>query len=122
MFFTATWPKSVGRIANDFLRAATQVQIGNRDELKGNQDIIQSIRVCTAYDKKRILMEILKQAGIGDRNNSESKGLVFCGTKKCCDQLAYELGRQGVPSSAIHGDKNQKEREQALADLKSGQI
>eukprot|EP00913_Durusdinium_trenchii_P012122 g11385.t1 len=38
MFFTATWPTSIRRLASEFLRNPIQIQIGNRDELKGNQD------------------------------------------------------------------------------------
>merc|ERR1719478_1491638 len=39
-----------------------------------------------------------------------------------CDQLAEQLRRNGVPCSAIHGDKGQREREQALNQLKESQI
>lgn len=38
MFFTATWPMSIRRLASEFLRNPIQIQIGNRDELKGNQE------------------------------------------------------------------------------------
>jgi ATP-dependent RNA helicase DDX5/DBP2 len=122
MFFTATWPKSVQRIAMEFIRAAYKVEIGNRDELKGNQDITQMVKKVDQYNKQNALMDILRQAGVADRNNMGAKGLVFCGTKKMCDNLSSQLGRIGVPSNAIHGDKGQREREQALNDLKEGRI
>jgi len=122
MFFTATWPKGVQRVASEFIRGGYKVEIGNRDELKGNQDIVQMVKLCTQYDKQKVLFDILKQAGVADRSNANAKGLVFCGTKKMCDQLANQLYRSGVPSSSIHGDKGQREREQALGELKSGQI
>jgi len=48
LFFTATWPASVRRLASEFLNGAYQVTIGNRDELKGNQDITQIIKTCWA--------------------------------------------------------------------------
>merc|ERR1719401_1969382 len=39
-----------------------------------------------------------------------------------CDQLAQRLNREGVPCNSIHGDKGQREREQALNALKDAQI
>jgi len=122
LFFTATWPASIRRLASEFLRDALQVQIGNRDELKGNQDITQMVKVCTSYNKSQILTQVLQQAGVADRNNSNSKAIVFCSTKRMCDQLANDLRRSNVPCAAIHGDKGQREREQALGDLKSAHI
>ena len=38
LFFTATWPNSVRKLAAEFLGRAYTVTIGNRDELKGNQE------------------------------------------------------------------------------------
>jgi len=122
LFFTATWPTAIRRLASEFLRDAYQVQIGNRDELKGNQDIVQIIKMCTAWNKNQTLMGVLQEAGVADRSNSTAKCIVFCGTKKMCDQMSRTLNGHGVPCSAIHGDKGQREREQALGDLKTGKI
>lgn len=74
-------------------------------------------------------------SGVGDRNNSAAKAIIFCSTKRMppslelhsrswvavrCDQLQRDLQRNGVPCAAIHGDKGQREREHALGELKSG--
>lgn len=120
MFFTATWPMSIRRLAAEFLRNPIQIQIGNRDELKGNQDIVQIISPCNQYNKNQILLQVLSQSGVGDRNNSAAKAIIFCSTKRMCDQLQRDLQRAGVPCAAIHGDKGQREREHALGELKSG--
>jgi len=122
LFFTATWPPNVRRLASEFLREAYQVQIGNRDELKGNQDITQIVKICQGHEKNRVLMDVLREAQVADRNNSLAKGIVFCSTKRMCDQLAQQLNRQGVPCDAIHGDKKQHDRERALGDLKDARI
>ena len=50
------------------------------------------------------------------------QALIFSGTKKMCDQLAGSLNRSGVNCAAIHGDKDQSERDQALNGLKDGRI
>merc|ERR1740138_612471 len=122
LFFTATWPPGIRRLAAEFLREPFQVQIGNRDELKGNQDIIQMIKPYTGYNKNQILNQVLQQAGVADRSNLNAKALVFCGTKRLCDQLSEQLKRSGVPCAAIHGDKDQRSREASLNGLKSGEI
>jgi len=122
MFFTATWPQSVRRLANEFLRGAFTVTIGNRDELKGNQDITQSLQSCRGHEKNGICLGILRQAGVADKNNGDAKALVFCGTKRMCDQLTQWLERNGVPCAAVHGDKGQRDREAALNGLKEGRL
>mmetsp|Transcript_22581 Transcript_22581/g.52595 ORF Transcript_22581/g.52595 Transcript_22581/m.52595 type:complete len:678 (+) Transcript_22581:180-2213(+) len=122
MFFTATWPPSVRRLAAEFLNGAFTVTIGNRDELKGNQDITQTLQTCRSNEKNAVLMGILRQAGVADKSNGDAKGLVFCSTKKMCDQLAGQLERNSVPCAAVHGDKGQRDREAALNGLKEGRI
>merc|ERR1719382_1067603 len=122
MFFTATWPASVRRLAGEFLNQAYTVTIGNRDELKGNQDITQTLQTCRGNEKDSVVMNILRQAGVADRNNGAAKGLVFCSTKRMCDQLTQKLERNGVPCAAVHGDKGQRDREAALNGLKEGRI
>ncbi|CAN0160294.1 unnamed protein product, partial [Phaeothamnion confervicola] len=46
--------------------------------------------------------------------------LVFTETKRNADWLEYQLTRSGFPASSIHGDKSQREREEALKCFKSG--
>jgi len=122
LFFTATWPRSIQRMASEFLRDPIKVEIGNRDELKGNQDITQIIIPCTNYNKNQKLKEVLQQSGVADRSNVSAKAIVFCSTKRMCDQLQQQLRHDGVPCAAIHGDKQQREREQTLSELKSGRL
>ena len=54
-------------------------------------------------------------------NNLEAKGLVlvFTETKRNADYLEYQLTDQGYPASSIHGDKTQREREDALRKFKT---
>lgn len=122
LFFTATWPQSVRRLAAEFLNGPYTVTIGNRDELKGNQDITQQVLCCTPNNKNMILTDLLRKAGVADRSNTNAKGLIFCSTKRLCNQLSETLERQGVPCAAVHGDKGQREREHALNGLKEGRL
>ena len=46
--------------------------------------------------------------------------MVFVETKKGADALEYFLYREGYPSTSIHGDRSQQEREDALRDFREG--
>lgn len=64
-------------------------------------------------DKHRRLEQILRSQEPG------SKIIVFCSTKKMCDQLARNLTRQ-FGAAAIHGDKSQSERDYVLNQFRVG--
>lgn len=113
LMYTATWPKEVRRIADDLLVHPVQVTIGSVDELVANSAITQHVEVITPSEKLRRLEQILRS------QDSGSKVLIFCTTKKMCDQLARTLTRQ-FGASAIHGDKSQSEREKVLNHFRSG--
>jgi len=121
LFFTATWPREVRKLASEILHNPYKVMIGNRDVLKGNQDIIQTVRVVGEYDKNRAMTDLLHEAGLM-RSDSHGKALVFANTKRMCEQLSQSLYRSGCPCSSIHGDKDQIQRDEALNGLKNGRI
>merc|ERR1719253_755729 len=103
LFFTATWPREVRQLASQILYQPFKVMIGNRDELKANQDVIQQARFCQSYEKVRMLTDLLREAGLMDRG-SYAKVLVFANTKVMCERLHQDLRRAGVRSASIHGD------------------
>jgi superfamily II DNA/RNA helicase len=74
---------------------------------------VQHVEVITPSEKQRRLEQILRS------QDSGSKILIFCTTKRMCDQLARTLTRQ-FGASAIHGDKSQSEREKVLNHFRSG--
>lgn len=120
LFFTATWPKEVRKLAEDFLYRPYQIQIGNRDELKANADITQVIKIVDPFNKNYALTSCLREHGL-DRDIA-LRGLVFCNTKRLCDQLEKDLQRSGFRAGAIHGDKDQRQRDEALDNFKGGRI
>ncbi|KAF2316561.1 hypothetical protein GH714_041902 [Hevea brasiliensis] len=111
--YTATWPKEVRKIAADLLVNPVQVNIGNVDELVANKSITQYIEVLAPMEKHRRLEQILRSQEPG------SKIIIFCSTKKMCDQLARNLTRQ-FGAAAIHGDKSQGERDYVLNQFRTG--
>ncbi|WOL11740.1 ATP-dependent RNA helicase-like protein DB10 [Canna indica] len=113
LMFTATWPKEVRKIAADLLDHPVQVNIGSTDELVANSAITQYVEVITPAEKQRRLEQILRSQDPG------SKVIVFCSTKRMCDQLARTLTRQ-FNAAAIHGDKSQAERDRVLSQFRTG--
>ncbi|KAL3629200.1 hypothetical protein CASFOL_026422 [Castilleja foliolosa] len=113
LMYTATWPKEVRRIAADLLVNPVQVNIGNVNELVANKAITQYIEVLPPMDKRRRLEQILRSQEPG------SKVIIFCSTKKMCDQLARHLTRP-FGAAAIHGDKSQGDRDYVLNQFRSG--
>ncbi|KAJ8775141.1 hypothetical protein K2173_020145 [Erythroxylum novogranatense] len=113
LMFTATWPKEVRKIAADLLVNPVQVNIGNVDELVANKSITQYVEVLASLEKHRRLEQILRSQVHG------SKIIIFCSTKKMCDQLARNLTRN-FGAAAIHGDKSQSERDFVLSQFRTG--
>uniref|UniRef100_A0ACD5W4T3 Uncharacterized protein n=1 Tax=Avena sativa TaxID=4498 RepID=A0ACD5W4T3_AVESA len=113
LMFTATWPREVRKIASDLLTNPIQVNIGNTDQLVANKSITQHVEVTTNMEKGRRLDQILRSQEPG------SKVIIFCSTKRMCDQLSRNLSRQ-YGASAIHGDKSQAERDSVLSEFRSG--
>lgn len=121
MFFTATWPKEVRQLASTMLWQPCKIMIGNRDELKANQDVMQEIRIVGKREKQSQLKKLLQEAGLMQQG-AIGKCLVFASTKKMCEELNQGLYSSGVSCASIHGDKDQRERDQALNGLKQGRI
>ncbi|XP_010453589.1 PREDICTED: DEAD-box ATP-dependent RNA helicase 46-like isoform X1 [Camelina sativa] len=113
LMYTATWPKEVRKIAADLLVNPAQVNIGNVDELVANKSITQTVEVLAPMEKHTRLEQILRSQEPG------SKIIIFCSTKRMCDQLARNLTRT-FGAAAIHGDKSQAERDDVLNQFRSG--
>jgi len=117
LLWSATWPKEVQSIARDFLNNPYQVIIGCPD-LKANHNITQYVEVMGDHEKYPRLKELMKQILAGAE--STAKVLIFCETKRGCDDITRSLRSDGWPALALHGDKSQKERDWVLAEFKSG--
>ncbi|GMH01247.1 hypothetical protein Nepgr_003086 [Nepenthes gracilis] len=113
LYWSATWPKEVESLARQFLHNPYKVIIGSPD-LKANQSISQVIEVVTEFEKYNRLIKLLKEVMDGSRI------LIFVETKKGCDQVTRQLRMDGWPALAIHGDKDQTERDWVLSEFKSG--
>lgn len=119
LMWSATWPKEVQKLARDFCRHdPVRVTVGSH-ELQANGNIIQLIEVCRDGDRfMRLVNHMTNHANGG---NSTNKTLIFCETKRGCDILRDRLrGNRSFRVAAIHGDKEQRERDRMLAEFKTG--
>ena len=114
LMWSATWPKEVQYLANDFLKDYIQVNIGS-DDLIASDDITQEFEFASRYQKEKTLFQILDRVMKGG-----ARILVFSETKRMCDQLVRNLRQEGFPALAIHGDKKQQEREWVLNEFRTG--
>ncbi|KLO05001.1 DEAD-domain-containing protein [Schizopora paradoxa] len=114
LMFSATWPKDVQKLANDFLKNYIQVNIGSM-ELTANHNIAQIVEVCTDFEKRTKMVKHLEAIA-----NENAKVLIFVGTKRVADDITKHLRQDGWPALAIHGDKEQRERDWVLSEFKAG--
>jgi len=116
LMWSATWPKEIQRLARDFCREdPIKLTIGT-EELSLNPNITQQIEVVGEYDKRDRFMSWIKSVAAEE----ETKVLVFTETKRGADSLCRELQYQNLSANAIHGDKEQRQRDKTLHDFKTG--
>ncbi|KYN03947.1 putative ATP-dependent RNA helicase DDX17, partial [Cyphomyrmex costatus] len=115
LMWSATWPKEVKNLAEDFLKDYAQINVGSL-QLSANHNILQIIDVCQDYEKENKLSTLLKEI----MAESENKTIVFIETKRRVDEITRKMKRDGWPAVCIHGDKTQQERDWVLQDFRSG--
>jgi len=110
LMFTATWPAAVRRLATEFMQDAVEVRVGEADELRVNPDVEQCVILCLDCREKEDRLESILREGLDDQ------AIIFVNTKRMCESVALRVDNSVV----IHGDKDQRERDQALGLFKSG--
>ena len=109
--FSATFPKQIQRMAMDFLNDYVFVTVGRVGS--ASENITQKLEYVEDRDKEPLLLELL-QAVNGLSRWSLSR------PKRMADMLEYQLSSEGLPATSIHGDRTQREREDALASFRAG--
>ncbi|KAH8408345.1 hypothetical protein KR215_003440 [Drosophila sulfurigaster] len=117
LMWSATWPKEVRQLAEDFLGNYMQINIGSL-ELSANHNIRQYVEVCAEHEKGSKLKDLLSH--IYDQAREPGKIIIFVATKKKVDELARFINAFGVGVGSIHGDKSQMDRDNVLNDFRSG--
>jgi ATP-dependent RNA helicase DDX3X len=109
--FSATFPQEIQRLAGDFMRNYVFVAVGRVGS--ASKDVTQKVEWIEQNDKMDFVVDFLSRV-------SDGLVLIFVETKRGADYLEEVLTRHNFPASSIHGDKSQREREDALKSFKSG--
>ncbi|XP_053689269.1 probable ATP-dependent RNA helicase DDX43 [Sabethes cyaneus] len=112
---SATWPPGVRRLAQSYMNNPVQVYVGTLD-LAATHSVTQHIEMIDEEDKYMRVMNFVKNMDHHD------KAIIFCGRKTRADDLSSEFVLSGINCQSLHGDRDQADREQALDDIKSGDV
>jgi ATP-dependent RNA helicase RhlE len=111
LLFSATFNDEIKRLADNLLHQPVLIEVARRNEM--TELVTHEVHPVRREKKRDLLAHLL-------RTQNLTQVLVFGGTRIGVNRLAYQLQRDGIQAAAIHGDKSQVERIQALADFKSG--
>lgn len=111
--FSATWPKEVRKLAEDFIWNYAHISIGTT-VLTANPNIRQHVEVVDDEQKEQRLRQVLGEI----MNERDSKAIVFAETKRRVDAISVFIKKLGFYCLTIHGDKKQQEREWVLSEFK----
>ncbi len=113
LLFSATFSDEIRELANNLLKNPQSVQVTPRNTTV--QRITQVIHPVGRGKKKALLAHIINE-------NNWSQVLVFTRTKFGANNVAEFLEKNGISAMALHGNKSQAARTQALAGFKSGDV
>ncbi|HUR89169.1 MAG TPA: DEAD/DEAH box helicase [Ramlibacter sp.] len=113
LLFSATFSPEIKRLANSYLQDPITVEVARPNQEASTVE--QHFYSVTDDDKRRALKQIVRERKL-------SQAFVFVNSKLGCARLARSLEREGLKTTALHGDKSQDERLKALAAFKAGEV
>jgi superfamily II DNA/RNA helicase len=115
MLFSATMPGEIVTLARRHLSRPVHVRAEQHDEPVLVPSTEQHVFRAHQMDKVEVLARVLQSAGRG-------LTIVFCRTKRACDQIAGALTTRGFAAAAVHGDLGQGQRERAMRAFRTGKV
>ena len=113
LFFSATMPPEVMGLVNGLLHDYARVAV---DPVSSPVEVIrQSLYYVDKANKTKLLAHLMEERRI-------TSALVFSRTKHGANRIAQDLIKRGISAAAIHGNKSQTARVQALGDFKAGRV
>jgi superfamily II DNA/RNA helicase len=113
LLFSATFSNEIKKLAATYLRDPLTIEVAQRNSTATN--VRQILFEVDDADKQRAVTQLI-------RGRQLKQVIVFCNSKLGAGRLHRQLERDGVVAAAIHGDKTQNERMQALDAFKRGEI
>ena len=113
LLFSATFSAEIRELAAGLLDRPAEVDVAPRNAAA---ELVRQVVHPVDRERKRELLSTLV------RSRRLDQTLVFTRTKHGANRLAEQLGRDGIATAAIHGNKGQAQRTRALADFKAGRV
>ena len=111
LLFSATMPPPIATLAQRILKDPLEVFVTPASTTV--EEVDQRVHFVSRDQKPRVLADVLSDPAV-------ERALVFTRTKRGADKVARQLVKDGIPATAIHGNKSQNARERTLASFKSG--
>ncbi len=113
LLFSATFSNEIKRLADQLLNEPQLIEVARRNEAA--ETVTQRAYKCPQDAKRALLAHIVKSRNL-------SQVLCFVRTKHGASRLARQLEKDGLVTEAIHGDKTQQARLEALSLFKEGKL
>jgi ATP-dependent RNA helicase RhlE len=113
LMFSATFSDEIKKLAGKLLREPVLVEVAKRNTI--TELITHVVHPVVRERKRELLAHIIKSQDL-------KQVLVFARTKHGASRLANQLERDHISATAIHGDKTQPQRTEALTKFKQGEV
>ncbi|MFN6999338.1 MAG: DEAD/DEAH box helicase, partial [Elioraea tepidiphila] len=113
LFFSATMPPEIKRLADAFLHNPKQITVAPPATVAST--VAQHLAVVREHDKREALRRLL-------RSEDVKNALVFCNRKRDVEVLYRSLSRHGFNAGMLHGDMTQPKRTETLERFKADEI
>lgn len=110
LFFSATMPPEIQKLANTILSNPVKVEVTPVSSTA--EKVEQAVYLVDKKDKRALLIHLLQDRAI-------VSALIFTRTKHGADKVMKDLVRAGISAQAIHGNKSQSQRQNALNNFKA---
>ena len=113
VMFSATVPKTIRQIMNRWMDDPEMIKVeGKAETAAGIDQFVMEVRDSVRPEAVSRVMDM----------GNFKLALVFCNTKRMCDNLVQDLQSRGFSADALHGDMSQNVRDKVMQKFRSGQI
>ncbi|MEM1013168.1 MAG: DEAD/DEAH box helicase [Planctomycetota bacterium] len=113
LLFSATIPPTIKKLVAELMHEPFRVEVAQKEATVDTVE--QKVLFVKKSDKPDLLAHLVKRHGI-------DCGIVFSRTKHGADRVVKQLGQRGIRASAIHGNRNQNQRQRALDGFRRGKV
>lgn len=113
LLFSATFAPEILKLSQQFMRDPVKIEVARKNS--ANESVKQELHPVETARKRALLAHLIHV-------HQMNQVIVFCRTKVGTDQVARDLKRAGFTCEAIHGDRDQRARTEALNKFKAGEI